>query len=50
MEGQVSKLDEPVTINNTKICQAYKWGLYLGEIKLKIIDRKIADFQYKLYP
>lgn len=44
------KLDEPEIINNTKICQALKWGLYLGEIKLTIADKKINDFKYKLYP
>ncbi len=44
------KLDKPVIINNTKICQAFKWGLYLGEIKLTVVDKKISDFRYKLYP
>ena len=44
------KLDEPITVNKTKICQAFKWGLYLGEIKLKIKDKKIIDFQYQLHP
>ncbi len=43
-------LDEPAIINNTKICQVLKWGLYLGEIKLTVTDKKISDFRYKLYP
>lgn len=43
-------LNSPVEINNTKIFQAYKWGLFLGEINLKIADNKISDLQYKVHP
>lgn len=44
------KLDEPVVVGNTRICQAYKWGLFVGEITLIIDNGKIADFKYKLHP
>lgn len=44
------QIEEPVMINNTRICQALKWGLFLGEIKLTIVDNKISGFDYKLHP
>ena len=44
------KLEEPAVINSTKIFQAYKWGLFLGEIDLKFNDKKIEDIKYNLYP
>ncbi|MBN2546657.1 MAG: 5'-nucleotidase C-terminal domain-containing protein [Spirochaetes bacterium] len=44
------KIDQLISINNTKIAQAYRWGLYLGEINLKIEDKKIISFEYRLHP
>ncbi|OHD16963.1 MAG: hypothetical protein A2Y34_15735 [Spirochaetes bacterium GWC1_27_15] len=44
------KLEEPSIVNNTRIFQAFKWGLFVGEIKLKIDKKKIIDVQYKLHP
>ncbi|HOV13821.1 MAG TPA: 5'-nucleotidase C-terminal domain-containing protein [Spirochaetota bacterium] len=44
------KLEEPVVINKTKIVQAFRYGLFVGEIKLKVDNKKIVDFQYKLHP
>lgn len=44
------KLEDLVVINDTRIVQAYKWGLYLGELNLKILNKKITEFNYKLHP
>jgi 2',3'-cyclic-nucleotide 2'-phosphodiesterase (5'-nucleotidase family) len=44
------KIEEPIEVNNVKVCQAYKFGLFLGEIKLACDGRKITGFEYKSYP
>jgi 2',3'-cyclic-nucleotide 2'-phosphodiesterase (5'-nucleotidase family) len=44
------KFEEPVTVNNTKIYQAFKWGLFLGEIDLSIKNKKIDNSDYKVHP
>lgn len=44
------KLDDMVTVNQTKIVQASKWGFYLGEISLVISEKKIKEYNYKLHP
>jgi len=44
------KINEPVIINSAKIVQAYRWGLYLGEVNLKIEDKKITSFEYRIHP
>jgi 5'-nucleotidase / UDP-sugar diphosphatase len=48
--GSDLKLDRPIEINNTRIFQAYKFGLFLGEIDLKCDSGKITDFRYELHP
>lgn len=40
---------EPVTIENTKIFQVMKWGLYVGEIDITF-DKEITDIKYKTHP
>ena len=44
------RFDQPITVNNTKICQSFKWGLFFGEINLTIKDKEIFNFQYQLHP
>ena len=44
------KIEEPILINKTRIVQAFRYGLFVGEIKLKVDNKKIVDFQYKLHP
>jgi 5'-nucleotidase / UDP-sugar diphosphatase len=44
------KLDEPAAAGNTKIVQAYKWGLFLGEINIKMADKKIQEIKYAIHP
>ncbi len=44
------KLEEPIIVNKSRIVRGGKYGLFVGEIKLKVENKKIIDFQYKLHP
>jgi len=44
------KQEEAISNGNAKICTGYKYGLFVGEIKLTVENKKIIDFQYKLHP
>jgi|GEM_PF-1516057 len=43
-------LEEPITINKTKIYQTKKWGLFIGEISIRIENKNIINFEYKSHP
>jgi 5'-nucleotidase/UDP-sugar diphosphatase len=44
------KLDEADEVNGTKIVQAGKWGLFLGDARVKFTNKKATGFTFTAHP